>query len=104
MVLAAVPGRTSMHHIERRALLRGAAAGALAFTVGGAELLLTPRAARAQGGPLRTLSAAQAEMLDALGEPLVPGARQPAISHSIHQQIWIPPEEGLRRPALLNGV
>src|SRR5258707_13224731 len=102
MVLAAVPGRTSMHHIERRALLRGAAAGALAFTVGGAELLLTPRAARAQGVPLRTLSAAQAEMLDALGETLVPGARQAGISHFIDQQISIPPEEALLEARIFN--
>ena len=91
-----------MHHIERRALLRGAAAGALAFTVGGAELLLTPRAARAQGVPLRTLSAAQAEMLDALGETLVPGARQAGISHFIDQQISIPPEEALLEARILN--
>src|SRR5258707_10195974 len=102
MVLAAVPGRTSMHHIERRALLRGAAAGALAFTVGGAELLLTPRAARAQGVPLRTLSAAQAETLDALGETLVPGARQAGMSHFIDQQISILPEEALLEARILN--
>src|SRR6516225_9063993 len=57
-----------MHDIERRAFMKGAAIGALAFTVGGAEVLLTPRAARAQGVPLRTLTAAQAATLDALGE------------------------------------
>jgi hypothetical protein len=76
-------------------LLKGAAAGALAFTVGGAEVLLTPRAARAQGVPLRTLSAAQAGTLDALGETLVPGARQAGISHFVDQQLSIPPEEAL---------
>src|SRR5258708_34736390 len=91
-----------MHHIERRALLRGAATSALAFTVGGAELLLTPRAARAQGVPLRTLSAAQAERLDALGETLVPGARQAGISHFIDQQISIPPEEALLESRILH--
>ena len=53
-----------MHDIERRALLKGAAAGALAFSVGGAEVLLTPCAARAQGVALRTLSAAQAAMAE----------------------------------------
>ena len=68
-----------MHDIERRAFMQGAAIGALAFTVGGAEVLLTPRAARAQGVPLRTLTAAQAATLDALGETLVPGARQAGI-------------------------
>src|SRR5262245_29044546 len=65
-----------MHGIERRAFMKGAAIGTLAFTVGGAEVLLTLRAARAQGVPLRTLTAAQAATLDALGETLVPGARQ----------------------------
>jgi hypothetical protein len=52
-----------MHDIERRAFMKGAAIGALAFTVGGAEVLLTPRAARSQGVPLRTLTAAQAATL-----------------------------------------
>jgi hypothetical protein len=83
-------------------LLKGAAAGALAFTVGGAEVLLTPRAARAQGVPLRTLSAAQAGTLDALGETLVPGARQAGISHFVDQQLSIPPEEALLEARILN--
>src|SRR5262249_16745276 len=78
-----------------RAFMKGAAIGALAFTVGGAEVLLTPRAARAQGVPLRTLTAAQAATLDALGETLAPGARQAGISHFVDQQISIPPEEAL---------
>ena len=91
-----------MHDIKRRVLLKGAAAGALAFTVGGAELLLTPRAARAQGVPLRTLNAAQAQTLDALGEALVPGARQAGISHFVDQQTSIPPEEALLEARILN--
>jgi hypothetical protein len=91
-----------MHDIERRALLKGAAAGALAFSVGGAEVLLTPRAARAQGIALRTLSAEQAAILEALGETLVPGARAAGISHFIDQQISIPPEEALLEARILN--
>ena len=79
-----------MQEIERRALLKGAAIGALAFTAGGADVLLTPRAARAQGVPLRTLSPEQAATLDAVGETLVPGARQAGISHFVDQQISIP--------------
>ena len=51
---------------------------------------------------MRTLSAAQAEMLDALGETLVPGARQAGISHFIDQQISIPPEEALLEARILN--
>ena len=82
-----------MHAIERRAFVRGAAVGALAFSVSGVEILLTPGAARAQGVPLRTLTAAQAEALEAVGETLVPGARQAGVAHFIDQQISIPPEE-----------
>jgi Gluconate 2-dehydrogenase subunit 3 len=91
-----------MEQMERRAFMKGAAMGALAFTVGGAEILLTPRAARAQGVPLRTLTAAQAEALDALGETLVPGARQAGISHFIDQQISIPAEQALLEARILN--
>src|SRR5438045_7881517 len=91
-----------MHDIERRAFMKGAAIGALAFTVGGAEVLLTPAAARAQGVPLRTLTAEQAATLDALGETLVPGARAAGISHFIDQQISGPAEEALLEARILN--
>ena len=49
-----------MNAIERRAFMKGAGSGVLAFTVGGVEVLLTPGAARTQGVPFRTLTAAQA--------------------------------------------
>ena len=62
-----------MDELERRAFMKGAAIGALAFTVGGAEVMLTPRQAHAQNVPLRTLTADQAAALDAVGEALVPG-------------------------------
>jgi hypothetical protein len=91
-----------MHEIQRRAVLKGAAAGALAFSVEGADVLLTPRAARAQGVPLRTLTAGQAATLEALGETLVPGARQAGISHFVDQQISIPAEEALLEARILN--
>src|SRR5206468_11044100 len=91
-----------MEQIERRAFIKGAAIGVLAFTVGGVEVLLTPAAARAQGVPLRTLTAAQAATLDALGETLVPGARQAGISHFVDQQLSIPAEEALLEARILN--
>jgi hypothetical protein len=91
-----------MHDIERRAFVRGAAIGALAFSVSGAEILLTPGAARAQGVPLRTLTAAQAETLEAVGETLVPGARQAGVAHFVDQQISIPAEEALLEARILN--
>jgi hypothetical protein len=91
-----------MEQMERRAFLQGAASGALAFTVGGAEVLLTPGAARAQGVPLRTLTAEQATTLEALGETLVPGARAAGISHFVDQQLSIPAEEALLEARILN--
>ena len=91
-----------MDQIERRAFMKGAGSGVLAFTVGGLEVLLTPGAARAQGIPFRTLTAAQAETLEALGETLVPGARQAGISHFVDQQISIPAEEALLEARILN--
>ena len=91
-----------MEQMERRAFLQGAATGVLAFTVGGAEVLLTAQAARAQGVPLRTLTAEQAATLDALGETLVPGARAAGISHFVDQQLSIPAEEALLEARILN--
>ena len=57
-----------MDEVQRRAFMKGAAIGALAFSVGGAEVLLTPRQARAQRVPLRTLTADEAVTLEAMGE------------------------------------
>jgi hypothetical protein len=48
------------------------------------------------------LTAAQAATLDALGETLVPGARQAGISHFVDQQISIPPDEALLEARILN--
>jgi len=76
--------------------------GALAFTVGGVEVLLTPRDARSQGLPFRTLTAEQVEALEALGETLVPGARQAGISHFVDQQLSIPAEQALLEARILN--
>jgi hypothetical protein len=91
-----------MENIERRAFVKGAAAGALAFTVGGAEVLLTPREARAQSVAFRTLTPDQVETLEALGETLVPGARAAGISHFVDQQLSVPPEEALLEARIFN--
>ncbi len=91
-----------MDDIERRAFMKGAASGALAFTVGGGEVMLTPRQARAQAVPLRTLTADQAATLDAMGEALVPGAKEAGITNFVDQQISIPPEEALLQARILN--
>src|SRR5205823_7913152 len=88
--------------VDRRQFMRGAALGALAFTVGGAQVLLTPREARAQAVPFRLLQAREAETLEALGETLVPGARQAGIAHFIDHQISVPAEEALLQARILN--
>jgi hypothetical protein len=91
-----------MDTIERRAFMRGAAIGALAFTVGDVEVLLTPSEARAQNVAHRTLNAGEVETLEAIGETLVPGARAAGVSHFVDQQISIPAEEALLEARILN--
>jgi hypothetical protein len=91
-----------MSEIERRAFMKGAALSALAFTAGGVEVLLSPREARAQSIAFRTLTPEQVETLEALGETLVPGARQAGISHFVDQQLSVPPGEALLEARILN--
>jgi hypothetical protein len=91
-----------MDAIERRALLKGAGLGALAFTVGGAQVLLTPAEAFAQGVPLRTLKPDEAATLAAMGETLVPGAREAGIVSFVDQQLSGPAEEALLEARIVN--
>src|ERR1700741_3404270 len=91
-----------MSEIERRALMKGAALSALAFSVGGSQVLLSPREARAENIPYKTLAPQQVEILEALSETLVPGAAAAGISHFVDQQLSIPPEEALLEARILN--
>ena len=91
-----------MDAMERRVFLKGAGMGVLAFTVGGAQVMMTPSAARAQGVPFRLLKAHEAETLEALGETLVPGARQGGVAHFIDQQVSVSPGEALLEARQLN--
>src|SRR6202162_2876599 len=91
-----------MSEIERRALMKGAALSALAVTAGGVEVLLSPRQARAQSIAFKTLNADQVATLEALGDTLVPGAKQAGISHFVDQQLSIPPEQALLEARILN--
>jgi gluconate 2-dehydrogenase subunit 3-like protein len=87
---------------SRRDFIRGAGLGALAFSVGGATVLLTAREAHAQGVPYRLLKAGEAETIESLGETLVPGARAAGIAHFIDHQVSVPPEEALLEARILN--
>ena len=92
----------AMVAIERRVFLKGAGLGALAFTVGDVEVLMTPREARAQGVPFRLLKEAEAEAIEAVGETLVPGARHSGVAHFVDQQVAVPPGEALLEARQLN--
>jgi hypothetical protein len=91
-----------MADIGRRGFVKGATLGALAFTVGGAEIIMAPGEARARGVPFRLLDAHQGETLEALGETLVPQAREAGIAHFIDQQLSVPAHEALLQARILN--
>jgi hypothetical protein len=88
--------------LERRVFLKAAGLGMLAFTVGGAQVMMTARRARAQGVPFRLLDAHEVETIEALGETLVPGARQAGVSHFIDQQVSVPSSEALLEARIVN--
>ena len=88
--------------LGRRGFVKGAALGALAFTVGGVEILMAPGEARARGVPFRLLDAHQGETLEALGETLVPQARESGVAHFIDQQLSVPAQESLLQARILN--
>ena len=88
--------------VGRRQFMGSAALGALAYTVGGAQVLLTPREARAQGVPFRLLQSREAETIESMGETLVPGARAAGIAHFIDHQVSVPPEEALLEARIMN--
>jgi gluconate 2-dehydrogenase subunit 3-like protein len=88
--------------IGRRGFVKGATLGALAFTIGGVEVLMAPRQARARNVPFRLLDAHQAETLEALGETLVPQAREAGIAHYIDQQLSVPAHEALLQARIFN--
>src|SRR3984957_1084672 len=91
-----------MDAMERRVFLKGASMGLLAFTVGGSEILMAPGEARARAVPFRLLNAEEAETIEALGETLVPGAREAGVAHFIDQQVSVPPGEALLEARQLN--
>jgi hypothetical protein len=81
--------------LQRKDFLVRASLGVLAFTVAGRQVWLTSRQAREQGVPLSTFSPQQAHTLDAIGETLLPGAREAGITNYVDQQIGVDPAESL---------
>src|ERR1700681_3316943 len=91
-----------MASIGRRGFVKGATLGALAFSVGGVEVLMGPGEARARNVPFRLLDGHQGETLEALGETLVPKAREAGIAHYIDQQLSVSPQESLLQARIFN--
>ena len=67
----------------------------LSIAVAGEVLLLSPAEARAAEMPLQVLSAQEAATLEALGEALVPGAREAGIAQYIDKQLAVAPQDSL---------
>jgi hypothetical protein len=91
-----------MAGIGRRGFVKGATLGALAFSVGGVDVLMAPNEARARNVPFRFIDGHQGETLEALGETLVPKAREAGIAHYIDQQLSVPPQESLLQARIFN--
>jgi gluconate 2-dehydrogenase subunit 3-like protein len=91
-----------MPTMERRAFMKGATLGALAFTVGGSTVMLTARQARARNVPFRLLKEAEADIIESIGDTLVQGARAAGVAHFVDQQVSVPPEEALLQARIFN--
>src|SRR5579864_7263216 len=63
---------------------------------------MAPGEAKARNVPFRLLDGHQGETLEALGETLVPQAREAGIAHYIDQQLSVPPQESLLQARIFN--
>jgi hypothetical protein len=81
--------------MDRRQFIGNGSMGFLAFSLAGAEVLLTPRQARAQDLPYSVLNPAEVQAIEILGESLLPGAREAGMAHYIDHQLAAPAEEAL---------
>jgi len=73
--------------LSRRALLQRMGGAAVTLTVTTAAGPMTPRQAHAQGAPLAFFTPDEAETLGALGEVLLPGAREAGIVPFVDDQL-----------------
>ena len=74
--------------MQRREALR-VGLGTFLFTLGGVPMALSAERAYALKADLRVLSAAQAATLEAVGETLLPGAREAGIAYFIDHQLSV---------------
>lgn len=81
--------------INRRKFVRNTGLGALAFNIGGASTLLTPREAYADGVQFTNLAPADAALLAAFADHLLPGAAAAGIAHFVDHQLGVDAQECL---------
>jgi hypothetical protein len=94
-------GKT-MSEINRRDFVQNAGLGALAYTVAGVEVLLTPGQAHAQGVALRVLTPEEGDTLAAVGEALLPGARKAGVVNFVDHQLAVPAHESFLMARVAN--
>ncbi|MFQ5661174.1 MAG: gluconate 2-dehydrogenase subunit 3 family protein [Gammaproteobacteria bacterium] len=81
--------------ISRRNFIASTGIGLLAFTLAGQRIWLTPAQAMARNIPFQILNEEEVELLDALAEIILPGAKKEGIAHFIDQQLSVPANESL---------
>ena len=69
--------------------------GLLSFVVAGCEKKLTPAQAKAEKVPFRTLTAFEANVLEALGEILLPKSAEAGLAQYIDQQLSGPSSDSM---------
>lgn len=84
-----------MGQMTRRTVLGASAFGLIAVEVAGVTEWLSPAEAKARAVPLTVLNTSQARTLEALGEVLLPGARQAGLVHYIDSQLAKPAPQSL---------
>ncbi len=79
----------------RRTFIRNSSIGLLTFYVSGCEVEMTPQEAREKEIAFGVLSGAEASVVDALGEILLPGSAAAGLSHFIDPQLGAAPQDQL---------
>jgi len=81
--------------LGRRTVVQGVALSALVFTLDGVDVALSPRQARAADIPLNILTSSEKQSLEALGDVLLPGAKDAGIAYYVDHQLGVAPGEAL---------
>ena len=87
---------------QRRQVIKMAGLSALAFSVAGQTLMLTPSQAYAQSLPFNILSDEEAKVYAQLADLIVPGAKTAGVAHFLDQQLAVPFPDSLLMIKLLD--